>query len=191
MKWRGRIGAVALLAVGAACNGLGGGGGTSASATVSGAAAGTAFDFTATQIGARFTSTQPGAGEASIHLCERGCPPLGSRFEAGTRAVSLTVQGSTADLRSGASFPIARGADAIAQLAEAGGVLTDEAIGGEVVIESADIRDGGQIIGTFQLQMSSGSSLSGFFEAPLVEVTGPVVVIGELHSREPAAEPSR
>jgi hypothetical protein len=171
--------ALAACVVAAGCNGIGGDGEVpSANAMVEGTATGVAFDFTPEQVGAEFAATVPTEGIAQVFLCESGCPGLGDPFTPGTRALTLEVLGGTADLRNGDVFEVGVDAAALAQREENGRVHADEAVSGEIAIHSADLREGGQIVGTFQLAMSSGSHLSGFFEAPLFEVSGPLVVLG-------------
>ena len=173
-------GAVVVLAALCACNGAGGGGEAEpANASVSGAAAGIDFTFTPAQAGALFESNRPGAGELTVFLCEIGCPALGSSAptDGETRSVVLSVDATTAELRSGGVFPIGPTAYARAELQRAGQVLVDEAVSGEILIESSDLAEDGETVGTFQFETVSGGALGGFFEAPLIELSGPVVLL--------------
>lgn len=172
--WAGMAAAGLLAAAG--CGGLGGGGevGPPGLGSVSGTAAGLPFTFEAGKVAARLDASSSEA-ELAITLCENDCAETpGGLF---TRALSLSVRGTTADLRSGRVFVVGLDADGLALLGTGAGVTADEAASGEVVIESSDLRTGGETIGTFQLRLASGSSLQGFFEAPIVSTSGAVVVL--------------
>jgi len=173
-----------LLALALGCNGNGGGGGAEpANANVTGTAAGLDFTFVPAQAGALFEATRPGAGELNVFLCETGCPALGAAAPADeTRSLILSVEGTTAELRGGGVFPIGDGGYGRAELQRDGQVVADEALSGEIVIESSDLRDGGLTVGTFQLETVSGGSLSGFFEAPIEGLSGPIVLLESLQS---------
>lgn len=162
----------------AGCGGLGGGGdvGQSGLGSVSGTAAGRSFSFEASKVAARLDAAGSEA-ELAITLCENDCAETpGGLF---TRVLSLSVRGMTADLRSGRAFEVGRDGEGLALLGpeDGGDITADEAVGGEVVIESSDLRTDGRTIGTFQLRLASGASVQGFFEAPIVSATGTVVVL--------------
>lgn len=183
LAWGASLGLVLL----AACNGGGGGGGADpANATVTGSAADVDFSFTPAQAGALFQATGPGVGELTVFLCETGCAALGGGGSSGSesRSVILTVEATTAELRSGGVFPVGSGAEARAEVDRVGGPLVDEAVGGEVVIESSDLSEGGMTVGTFQLETASGGSLGGFFEAPIAELSGQLLPFEGLCARE-------
>ncbi|MBI5547211.1 MAG: hypothetical protein HY901_25295 [Deltaproteobacteria bacterium] len=175
----------ALLAA-MGCGGLEGGGPTG-SGQVSGSAFGESFSFEPRVVSAQLI-TGGVVAELIVDLCEFGCPGEADL----SRALRLTVRSGTADLRSGRSFPIGPGGGASALVqssSPAGQVDAQEAVGGEVDIDSSDLREGGMTVGTFQALLASGESIGGFFEAP-IEVSGPVVVLGleqGIHEPIPAA----
>jgi hypothetical protein len=170
----------------AGCENGGGGGGGSANASVYGRAAGADFDFTPSQVGARFESKTEGEGVLSIFLCEAGCAEVGATALTTaevSRSVSLEVEGTTAELRGGGTFPIGSKASGFAQLVEDAQLRVDDAVAGEVEIQSCDLREDGRTVGTFQLELDSGGTVSGFFEAPVVEVSGELVLLDDLRCR--------
>lgn len=171
-----RASGVLLLTLAAlsGCGGLEGPSGTG-TGSVQGAVLGGDFTFDATRNQARVLASGDSV-ELTIELCEGACPGTG---EPGfTRALTLTVHGQTADLRAGATFAVGTDAAGLAQVALPGGVAADSALSGEIVIDSSDLRPGGSTAGTFQLGFSSRASASGFFDAVITDVSGPVVVLG-------------
>lgn len=172
------LGCVAAGLLVAACGALDGSGSSGAQGTgsVSGSANVQDFSFSAGDVVARLDARSSDA-KIIIELCETACAnAVGAR--ASERSLSLAVHGASADLRSGRVFKVGDDASGLALSPRGDIVATDEAVSGEVVIDSSDLRQGGKTVGTFQLQLASGSSIRGFFEAPIIEVAGPVVVLG-------------
>lgn len=169
-----------LAALLTACNGGGAGGGDFANASVQGSAAGVDFDFVPSGVGAFFASPRSGEGELTVYLCEAGCAPLGGTAPSSpTRTVVLGVTATTAELRGGGVFPIAGEAWGRAERLVDGQPFVDQAVGGEVVLESSRLEEGGSAVGTFQLETASGGTLGGFFEAPLLGLSGSLVQLLE------------
>jgi hypothetical protein len=172
-------GAAALLALAACGQDTGSPGGGASQSTVSGSALGQDFGFVAPGTGATFTSNDPSSGELTVQLCEADCPELGGVAPGTpTRAVTINVNAPAADLRSGVTVPIGNQASGRATVHAPTGDQSEEATGGEVVIDSSDIRQGGRTVGTFQLQLRDGGAISGFFDAPITRVSGSVVQLG-------------
>jgi hypothetical protein len=151
--------------------------------SVTGAALGEDFSFTPAKMGATLVSSLASDAELAVFLCETSdCPELGGSSSTTFREVSLAVQGATADIRSGKTFVIGSDAVGMAMIRSAGQSQTDPALSGEVVIESSDIRLGGNTVGTFQLELASGSEINGFFEAPFTRISGPTVALNPLRA---------
>ena len=155
--------ASSLLGCGELVGGLAGGGAgvPSGSGNVSGKASGKDFTFTASKVDATYQGTAGGNnGDLSVFLAEGDSGGSG-------RQVSLFAHGLETDIRNGHTYTIGRGANATV---DSGG--SDDAVSGEIVIESANLRVSGKAVGTFQLQLRSGGTVKGFFEAPFSAVSG-------------------
>lgn len=166
----------------------GGGGDVPGSGSVEGRTSAGDFTFVPARVGAFLETRADGTLELSILLCETDCPLLGGVPDgSATRNLSLVARGATTDLRIGGTFLVPGQALGQAQHLQGGSSQVDDASSGEVVIAASDLRAGGSTSGTFQLRMSSGGSVRGFFDAPIVQVTGAAeALVGHRRTFAPA-----
>ncbi len=135
--------------------------------SVSGTAFGADFSFTAAAARATFVAASSSEGQLTLSLCDDACPELGSAAPPPktVRAFSVTITAPTTDLRTGTTVRIGPHGTGSAFLHQPGSTQNDDAVAGEVVIESSNLTEGGATVGSFQVDLRSGGALSGFFNA--------------------------